>query len=111
MSIEEMSIADLIKQKEELEKQIASMRKAERETGIKEIRERMAALGITVDDLQVGRAGSTAGVGRAALRGTKIAAKYRNAATGQTWSGRGLKPRWLDQALTAGAKLEDFAVA
>jgi len=39
-----------------------------------------------------------------------VAAKYRNAATGDAWTGRGLQPKWLKAALAAGAKLEDFAV-
>jgi DNA-binding protein H-NS len=47
----------------------------------------------------------------ASRRTNGIAARYRNQATGETWSGRGLKPRWLTQALEAGRKLEDFAVA
>lgn len=34
--------------------------------------------------------------------------KYRNAATGDTWTGRGPRPRWLREALDAGAVLEDF---
>jgi ParB/RepB/Spo0J family partition protein len=37
--------------------------------------------------------------------------KYRDAATGSTWSGRGLQPRWLKVALEGGKTLADFAVA
>jgi hypothetical protein len=37
-------------------------------------------------------------------------AKYRNAATGETWSGRGLQPKWLKAAISAGANLDDFSV-
>jgi len=40
----------------------------------------------------------------------KVAAKYHNTATGDSWSGRGLQPRWLKAALAAGAKVTDFAV-
>lgn len=36
-------------------------------------------------------------------------AKYRSL-DGQTWTGRGLKPKWLVEALRAGAKLADFEV-
>lgn len=36
--------------------------------------------------------------------------KYRDAATGQTWTGRGLQPKWIKAALAAGAKLADFDV-
>ena len=31
-------------------------------------------------------------------------------ATGTTWSGRGLQPKWLKAALASGRKLSDFAV-
>ena len=41
---------------------------------------------------------------------TKVAAKYRDKASGSTWSGRGLRPNWLKAAIAAGKKLEDFAV-
>lgn len=33
---------------------------------------------------------------------------YRDAATGQAWSGRGLQPAWLKAALSGGRRLEDF---
>lgn len=39
----------------------------------------------------------------------KVAAKYRDAA-GNTWSGRGLQPRWLKAAIADGKKIEDFAI-
>ncbi len=38
--------------------------------------------------------------------------KFRNPADPvQTWTGRGKRPRWLQDALRQGAKLDDFAVA
>jgi DNA-binding protein H-NS len=38
--------------------------------------------------------------------------KFRNPADpAQTWTGRGKRPRWLQEALRQGAKLEDFAIA
>jgi len=44
-----------------------------------------------------------------ALKGKKVAAKYRDRA-GNTWAGRGAKPRWLVTAIKEGKKLEDFAI-
>jgi DNA-binding protein H-NS len=41
----------------------------------------------------------------------KNVARYRNATTGETWSGRGLQPKWLKAAIAAGAKLTDYVVA
>jgi len=42
----------------------------------------------------------------------KVPPKYRNPnEPSETWSGRGKRPRWLTQALLAGQKIEDFAIA
>jgi DNA-binding protein H-NS len=56
--------------------------------------------------------GSGAGTKRA-YGGTRgpVAAKYRNPEDpAETWAGRGLKPRWLQAAIKAGGKLEDFSI-
>jgi ParB/RepB/Spo0J family partition protein len=37
--------------------------------------------------------------------------KYRNAATGETWSGRGLRPKWLKAAIAGGRTLAEFDIA
>src|SRR4029453_63369 len=47
--------------------------------------------------------------GRSALKGRKIAVKYRDTSE-NTWAGRGAQPVCLREQLKAGAKLEDFAV-
>lgn len=40
---------------------------------------------------------------------TKSVAKYRNPKDpGQTWTGRGPKPKWFKQALSQGKKLDDL---
>jgi DNA-binding protein H-NS len=45
-----------------------------------------------------------------AMRGQKVAPKYRDPETGETWAGRGARPRWLVARLKAGKKLDDFAI-
>jgi DNA-binding protein H-NS len=46
------------------------------------------------------------------LKGSFVAPKYRNPENaGETWAGRGLRPRWLAAALKSGKRLEDFAIA
>ena len=47
---------------------------------------------------------------RSSLKGVKVAPKYRNPQTGETWSGRGARPRWLEALLRRGRKLEHFAI-
>lgn len=46
----------------------------------------------------------------AARRGGKIVAKYRNPETGASWSGRGLKPQWVIDAINAGRTLDEFLI-
>jgi DNA-binding protein H-NS len=55
-------------------------------------------------------------IGGAAAGGTrrsgtirKVAPKYRGP-NGETWSGRGLKPRWLTAAMNEGKELQDFLI-
>jgi DNA-binding protein H-NS len=45
-----------------------------------------------------------------ASAGRKVAPKYKNGATGETWTGRGLQPKWVQAALATGKKIEDFAI-
>lgn len=65
--------------------------------------------GVAVSDLL----GQPAKVGNAKSAGSRkpVAAKYRNPADPtQTWSGRGKRPRWLADALEAGATLDSFLI-
>jgi DNA-binding protein H-NS len=50
------------------------------------------------------------GRGGSVLAGKKIAPKYRGP-DGETWTGRGLKPKWLQAALEDGKTTEDFLIA
>jgi DNA-binding protein H-NS len=47
--------------------------------------------------------------GGSALRGRKVPPKYRSR-SGETWAGRGAKPRWLVAAIKGGKKLDDFLI-
>jgi DNA-binding protein H-NS len=97
-------LKDLLAKRAALEKQIAQAQREERAGAIAQIKSLMAAHGLTAADLgkHAGKAVSKAG--------GKVAPKFRNKATGETWSGRGLQPRWLKAALASGKKLGDFAV-
>jgi DNA-binding protein H-NS len=45
-----------------------------------------------------------------ALTGRTVAPKYRDT-SGNTWSGRGLPPKWMTAAIKGGAKRDDFLIA
>jgi DNA-binding protein H-NS len=101
------TLNDLLAQKAALEKQIADAQREERGNAIAKVRALMTEYGLSLADLGT-RAPSTAGAPRKSSG--KVAAKYRNPATGDTWSGRGLKPNWLRAALESGRKIEDFSI-
>ena len=99
------SLSDLLAQRAALEKQIVEAQREQRSAAIAQIKALMAEYGLTLADI-----GSRAAAAPARRSSGKVAAKYRNAATGETWSGRGLQPNWLKAALAAGRSLTDFAV-
>lgn len=37
--------------------------------------------------------------------------KYRNPETGETWTGRGKRPKWIEEKMVEGSNLEEFLVA
>ncbi len=110
-------LSDLLAKKAELEQQIISLQREERGAAIAQVKALMAEHGLTLADLGSSRSAAGAAAapkGRAGgggiSGGSKVAPKYRDPASGQTWSGRGLHPRWLKQALDGGARLSDFAI-
>jgi DNA-binding protein H-NS len=109
------SYSELKQQIEALQAEAARIRSQEVEEVISGIKKAIQSYGLTAADLGFlsGRPGRP---GRAAARvdhqnnnSHSSEAKYRNAA-GQTWGGRGPRPRWLRQALADGKSLADFTV-
>jgi DNA-binding protein H-NS len=54
------------------------------------------------------RRGRPPGPGRS-LKGRRVAPKYRGP-NGETWAGRGMRPRWMQEAMKGGKKPEDFLI-
>ncbi len=100
------TLAELVKQKEALEQQIAKIQSEGRSNAIAEVKAIMAEHGLTQADIS-GKAPKAAAVGTKVKN--PVAVKYRDK-QGNAWTGRGLKPKWLTAAIAAGKKLEDFAV-
>jgi len=114
---------ELKEKAEELMRQAEAARKSEIGAAIAEIKTKMAAYGITLDDLggkakarrgRKPKAATPAKPGKTKAKPAKarkpVAAKYRNIDTGETWSGRGKPPKWLAALEAAGRKREEFAV-
>ncbi|CAB3775180.1 H-NS histone family protein [Paraburkholderia humisilvae] len=77
------------------------MDERKRDSMIAYIRRRMEEVGITPTDLAAAMAGEQ-------LQHTEL--RYRSA-TGDTWSGEGEMPQWLQQAISAGQSIEHFEVS
>lgn len=102
------TLKDLIAQQAALDRQIAEAMKSARTEAIAQIRTLMTQNGLTAADL-VAPAGGRAN-GASTDSRAKVAPKYRHPETGATWTGRGLKPRWLAEQLASGKQMSDFAI-
>lgn len=102
-NIENLSLAELqalIKNAQSaLEEKQASMRKE----GIAQIKEIAASIGVTVEiiDEKKSRKASS----------SSVSAKYANPADpSQTWTGRGLPPKWLKALIEQGRNKNEFLI-
>jgi DNA-binding protein H-NS len=118
------NLVDIQKQIQILQKQASEIRDREFDKTIQDILAKMQAFGISVKDLQLAMSGGRKGRGKAKTAaaaqpkagglkkkksGVAVAAKYRGP-NGESWSGRGLTPRWLASLLVEGKTKEDFAI-
>lgn len=124
------NLIDIQSQIEKLQKQAADIRTREFDATVQDILAKMQAFGITVKDLEQvkrksgkGRPAKSAGRGAAkskakakparaasSRKGTTVAPKYRGP-SGETWTGRGVTPRWMAALLAQGRTKEEFAIA
>lgn len=100
-------LIEIQNQIEKLQKQASEIRAQEFDKTVQDILAKMAAYGITLKDLDVvkGR------VRKVAPIGSKSAAAKFKGPNGETWSGRGLTPRWLSALVAQGRAKEEFAIA
>ena len=103
----------ILKQIETLEAEADRMRRKEAGDVIARIREAIAHYGLTAADLGFGAKPAApaqkAPPAKKPRRKFVVPVKYRDDA-GHTWSGRGLKPIWLRDAIAGGKALKDFEV-
>ncbi len=100
------NLQELLAQRAELERKITETQKSQRAAAIAKIRELMAENGLTLEDFG-GKSTSVSRQNGAASKKAPI--KYRDA-SGNSWSGRGLQPKWLQEAINSGRQLSEFAV-
>ncbi len=118
------NLIDIQSQIEKLQKQANDIKAKEFTATVHEIQAKMQAFGITLKDLQSSK-GAKGGRSKAKppaaksskatkapkvrKAGAPVAAKYRGP-NGETWSGRGLMPKWLSALVAQGQTKESFSI-
>ena len=97
---------ELLAQREALDKQIEELRQVELRSAIDQARQLIAEWRLTAEDC---------GFKSVAVSGPKkamsaVAAKYRGP-NGETWSGRGRAPNWLETLEAQGRKRAEFLIS
>ena len=103
MNIEHLSLNQLHELQEQVAHEIASRRVAEEQAVLNDIRQKASQLGLSFDDL-IAKLQGPVKVKR------KVAAQYRDPATGAEWSGRGRKPLWAQAWLASGRSLDEVRI-
>jgi DNA-binding protein H-NS len=108
--------SQIVKQINVLQQEAEKARRKEVDGVIGRIRDAIGVYKLTAEDLGFGsskpkaaKAAKVPARGKAAKPKAPAVVKFRNE-TGGTWGGRGKRPQWLRDALTAGKSLADFAV-
>ena len=94
VNLSRMTVEGLMDLRERVDEML-HQRRAELEKQL----ERFAVVG----GARVGRGGGSV------LKGKKVSPKYRGP-SGETWAGRGARPRWLVAAIKRGKRLDDFLI-
>ena len=118
------NLIDIQGQIDKLQKQASEIRTREFDSTVQEIVAKMQAFGITTRDLDLGKRRGAKGKGKVkgkvAVPGKRAASAVKKASSpvpakfrgpqGETWTGRGLMPRWLAALVAQGQLKEDFAI-
>ena len=100
-ALSEAELANLIAN---AQRALREKQSSKRREVIAQIKELAASIGCTVEINEGDRPAST-------RRGSKVAPKYRNPHNhDQTWTGRGMKPRWLQALVDQGHDITEFHI-
>ncbi len=103
VDISNLSREELEELKVEIDKRMVELEKEQKVAALAEMREIAKRHGVSLEEM-IQMASSNASP-------TGQLPKYRHPENAKhTWTGRGRKPKWLVEALEAGASLEDFAI-
>ena len=89
-SLERMNVEALMSLRDQVDKRLLELRS--------ELEKQLSAMG-----------GAKSKASGKSLKGRKVPPKYRSP-SGETWAGRGQRPKWMVEALKKGKKMEGFLI-
>ena len=101
------TLIDIQKQIAELQAQAAEIKASELNEKLAMIKETMAAYGIKIEDLQDKATKATRQVGS---KSTNPAPAKFSGPNGESWTGRGLMPKWMTALVADGHKKEEYLI-
>ena len=124
MDLSALNLAELRRLQTRVENEITRRTSTARKDLLKKVQKLAAEAGVSMDELMVREATDTPkkkapvrGPGRkakakSATAGVKVPVKYRHPGnTELAWTGRGRKPKWVEEWLAGGGTLEQVTVA
>ena len=100
MNLRGMGVDALLSLRAEIDKKLGEKRS--------ELEQQLSRLGVESDGGHARGPGWGSGR-RSAMKGRNVAPKYRGPG-GETWAGRGARPRWLTALMKEGRKIDEFAI-
>ncbi|MEX0278578.1 MAG: H-NS family nucleoid-associated regulatory protein [Ruegeria sp.] len=105
IDLKSMKASELKALAKDIEENIVRAEKEALSTALKEIHKVAKSHGVTLEEVIAHFSGSKK------KTKTKAAAKYQNPEDPtQTWTGRGRKPKWVNDALKAGKTIDDMEI-
>ncbi|MFA3921097.1 H-NS histone family protein [Ruegeria hyattellae] len=103
IDLKKMSAADLKALAKDIEETLVHAEKEALSKALKEIHKVAKSYGVTLEEVIAHFSGPK--------KKAKAAAKYRNPEDPkQTWTGRGRKPNWVNDAIKAGKSIDDLEI-
>jgi DNA-binding protein H-NS len=101
LNLRNMDVDALLSLRDDIDKRLGQKRS--------ELEQQLSRLGVEGNGIGHLRGGLGSGRRSSPMKGRKVAAKFRSP-EGETWAGRGARPRWLSALIKQGHKIEEFAI-
>ncbi|MCI5164659.1 MAG: H-NS histone family protein [Candidatus Electrothrix sp. GM3_4] len=102
-SIENKPLDELIKLRDDLNKLITKRQREKKKELKQQFQEMAKKEGLSVDDILTPSSSK-----KGTKKGNKAPIKYEK--DGNTWAGRGRKPKWVNELVESGGDIEDYLV-